>query len=144
MRQPAAPLPLATAGEVGKGTSWRAAARAGCDIITLAWLQRCADAGQFVEPRPCEYLQLSAATLQASGCVKRFIESGSLTCLNRALIRLLWIEMASSRSGTAVAPTPANTSLDIALGGRLAFATAAAHPLSAEPAPLGLLGGQPV
>lgn len=67
------PLPLATAGEVGKGTSWRAAARAGCDIITLAWLQRCADAGQRVEPRPCEYLQLSAATLQASGWVLKVL-----------------------------------------------------------------------
>lgn len=70
---PAAPVPLAIAGEVGKGTSWRAAARAGCDIISLAWLQRCADAGQRVDPRPCEYLQLSTATLQASGWVLKVL-----------------------------------------------------------------------
>ncbi|PRW33324.1 DNA ligase 4 [Chlorella sorokiniana] len=53
------------AGEPGKGSGWRAAARAGCDIISLAWLQRCAQAGQRLEPRPSEYLQLSAATLQS-------------------------------------------------------------------------------
>ena len=58
------PLP---AGEPCKGSGWRAAARAGCDIICLGWLLRCAEAGERLEPRPSDYLQLSAATLQAGG-----------------------------------------------------------------------------
>ncbi len=55
------------AGEPCKGSGWRAATRAGCDIISLGWLLRCAEAGERLEPRPSDYLQLSAATLQVGG-----------------------------------------------------------------------------
>ncbi|EFN52777.1 hypothetical protein CHLNCDRAFT_138396 [Chlorella variabilis] len=53
------------AGEQG-GSDWIAASKAGCDVLSFGWLERCYAEGTRVHPWPSEYLQISDATLQAT------------------------------------------------------------------------------
>ena len=50
-------------GEQG-GSDWIAAQKAGCDVLSFSWLERCYAEGTRVHPWPSEYLQISDATLQ--------------------------------------------------------------------------------
>ena len=47
-----------------RGSDWIAAQKAGCDVLSFGWLERCYAEGTRVHPWPSEYLQISDATLQ--------------------------------------------------------------------------------